>query len=140
MKKVLTLVGLFVLTGTGYCYQEVSDTLPGRDFIVSTSTLKSTGTVVGVSITTDTAVAVTTTSAVPGFKLKYTVIQNVSSDDYYCGHDSTLTATVTAGSPSGYKVSAGYTFTFPAHKEVFLYCISDGSAASVSPVGHYGYK
>ena len=140
MKKVLLIAGLFLFVGSVQAYQNVIEVLPGRDFIQATSGIKSTGTIVGVSIGTTTAALVSSTANLSGFSLAETTIQNNSTDNLYCGHSSVITDTPSDGAETGFKIAPEQFFAFKVRKEIFIYCISDGTAASIAAVGRYGWK
>ncbi len=134
MKKVLILVGLFLLAGPLFAipvdYNIVVERLPGNEeYSATEANKKSTGTVTNVLVGTTTATVVLSTDTLSGWRIGPVMLQNQSADNYYCSYDVNVSTYVISGSENlrGTLLKAGKEMTKSWTKEITYYCKSAGT-------------
>ena len=134
---IATNTSVIVTLSTDTTISVTSATLvAGTSVIESMPTGISSFTLTTVSVSTITPVLITSGITLPGYDLKFTIIDNQSTDNYYWGPTSGITAV----QGSGLLIEAGAREYVAFPKTIPLYLISDGTAASNSAIGHSGVE
>ena len=146
MKKILILVGLFALASPCFAlpvsFDITLDRLPGNEIYSSEATNKSTGTVENISIATDTASVVISTSTLTGWRNGPILVQNQSTDDYYCGYNVNVSTYMVTGDTGrrGTVIYAGSNMIRTLTKETVYYCRSAGTTPTYIHLEKLGFR